>query len=148
MSIESVIASNHLTLCCPFPLPAIFPSIGHPVSWLFTSGGQSIGASASVLPINIQGLGFTGLISLLSKSLKSLLEHHSSKASIIWCSSFFMALLSHPYTTTGKTRVLTRWTFVCKVTSLAFYYARFVIVLLPRSYSFLPRSKHLLISVA
>ena len=84
---------------CPQSFPA---SESFPVSWLFASGGQSIGASvsASVLPMNIQDwfpLGWTGLISLLFKGLsKSLLQHHSSKASVLWCSAFFMAQLSHP----------------------------------------------------
>ena len=91
-----------------------------PLSPLFTSGGQSIGASASasVLPMNIQGwfpLGLTGLISLQSKGLKSLLEHHSSKASFLRRSAFFIVQLSHPYMTTGKTITLTIWTFVGKV---------------------------------
>ena len=76
-----------------------FPASGFsPVGWLFTSGGQSIGALASVLPMNIQGwfpLGLTGLISLLSKGLSSLLQHHSSKASILQHSTFFMVQLSH-----------------------------------------------------
>ena len=90
-----------------------FPASGSfPVSQLFTWGGQSIGvsASASVLLINIQvwSLGWTGWISLLSKGL---LQHHSSEASIFWCSAFFMVQLSHPYMTTGKTIALTRWTF-------------------------------------
>ena len=73
-------------------------------------------------------------------SLKSLLQHHSSKASILWCSAFFRIQLSHPYMTTGKTIALTRWTFVGKVISLLFnMLSRLVIV-------FLPRSKYLLIS--
>ena len=99
---------------CPQSFPA---SESFPVSWLFASGGQSIGASvsASVLPMNIQDwfpLGWTGLISLLFKGLsKSLLQHHSSKASVLWCSAFFMAQLSHPYMTIGKTIDLTRRTF-------------------------------------
>ena len=82
-------------------------------SQFFTSGGQSIGASASasVLPMNIRDwfpLGLPGLISLLSKGLsKGLLQHHSSKASILWCSAFFIVQLSHPYMTTGKTIALT-----------------------------------------
>ena len=90
------------------------------MSQLFTSGGQSIGASASasVLPMSIQGLflwGLTGLISSVQGTLKSLLQHHSSKASILWCSAFFMVQLSHPYRSTGKTIALTIWTFVGKV---------------------------------
>ena len=124
LSIELVMSSNHLILCRPFLLLlSVFPSIRvFPVSWLFASGGQRIGASAlaSVLPMNIQGwfpLGLTGLISLKSKTRKSLLQHHSSKASILWCSSFFMVQFSHPYMTTGKTIALTIQTFAGKVMS-------------------------------
>jgi len=103
--------SNHLVLCCPLLLlPSIFPSIRvFSNEWLFASGGQSIGASApaSVLPMNIQGwfpLGWTGWISLQSNgTLKSLLQHHSLKASILWHSAFFTVQLSLPYMTTGKT---------------------------------------------
>ena len=87
------------------------------MSQLFASGGQSIGASASasVLPMNIQGLvGFPHS----PRTLKSLLQHHSSKASILWCSAFFIVQLSHPYMTTGKTIALTRQTFVGKILSL------------------------------
>ena len=89
---------------------------------LFSSGGQTIGvsASASVLPMNIEGwfsLGWTGWISLQSKGLKSLLQNHSSKASILRRSAFFMVQLSHPYMTTGKSRGLTRRSFVGKVMS-------------------------------
>ena len=103
-----------------------FPTSGSfPMSRFFASGGQSIGASASasVLLMNIQGLfplGLTDLISLQSKGLKSLLQHHSSKASILQCSAFFMVQLSHLYMTTGKTTALTIWTFVSKVMSLFF----------------------------
>ena len=90
------------------------------MSQFFASGGQSIGvsASASVLPMNIQDwfpLGWTGLI-----SFKSLLQHHSSKTSILWHSAFFIVQLSHPYMTTGKAIALTRQTFVDKVISLLF----------------------------
>ena len=99
--------------------PQSFPASGSfPVSQFFAWGGQSIGvsASASVLPMNIQDwspLGWTGWISLQSKgTLKSLLQHHISKASILWCSAFFLVQLSHPYMTTGKTIALTRWIFV------------------------------------
>ena len=81
----------------------------------------------------------TGLISLLSKGLSSLLQHHSWKASMLWCSTFFMVQLSQPYMTTGKTIDLTIWTFVGRVMSLLYNtLSRFVI-------AFLPRSKHLLI---
>ena len=102
-----------------------FPASGSfTMSQLFASGGQSIGvsASASVLPMNIQGwfpLGLTGLISLKFKGpLKSLLQHYSLKASVLQCSAFIMVQLSHPYMTTGKTIALTVWTFVAKVMSL------------------------------
>ena len=112
----------------PFPsCPQSFPASGSfPVSGLFASSGQSFGASASayVLLMNIQGwfpFGLTGLISLLSKGLKSLLQHHSLKASILRHSVFFIVQLSHPCITTGKTIALTRQTFVSKVMSLVFY---------------------------
>ena len=107
-----------------------FPASGSfPVSWLFTSGSQSIGASAtaSVLPMNIQGwfpLRLTSLISFLSKGCSSLLQDHSSKASVLRHSAFFMVQLSHPYITTGKTIALTRWTFVSKVISLFLTYCQ------------------------
>ena len=109
MSIELVMPSNHLILCRPFLLPpSIFQASGSfQMSQFFTSGGQSIGvsASASVLPMNIQDcfpLGLTGLIPLaVQGTLKSLLQHHSSKTSIPWCSAFFIVQLSHPYMTTG-----------------------------------------------
>ena len=98
-----------------------FPASGSLLmSQFFSSAGQSIGvsASASVLPMNTQDwfpLGWTGWISLLYKGLASLLQHHSSKASILRCSAFFTVQLSHPYMTTGKTIALTRQTFVDKV---------------------------------
>ena len=97
----------------------------------------------SVLAMNIQDwfpLGLTDWISLLSKGLLSPLQHHSSKASILWHSAFFIVQLSHPYMTTGKTIALTRWTFVGKVMSLLFN----MLSRLVRT--FLPRSKRLLIS--
>ena len=120
MFIELMISSNYLILShLLLHLPLIFPSIwSFPMSWLFASGGQSIGASASasVLPMNIQEwfpLGLTDLINLLvvQRILKSLLQHHSSKVSILRHSAFFMVQLSHPYMTTGKTIALTIWTF-------------------------------------
>ena len=121
MSIESVMPSNHLSLCRSLLLlPAVFPSIR-----VFSNksvlhiGGQSIGvsASASVLPMNIQywfPWGWTGWISLQSKGLKSPLHHHSSKASILQRSAFFIVQLSLIYMTRGKNVALTRWTFVGK----------------------------------
>ena len=119
MPIESVMPSSHLILCRPLLLlPPIPPSIR-----VFSNEStlhlrwQSIGvsASASVLLMNTQDwspLGWTGWMSLQSKGLKSLLQHHSSKASILQCLAFFTVQLSHPYMTTGKTIALTRWTFV------------------------------------
>ena len=115
-----------------------FPASGSfPVNWLFTSGGQSNGVSASawVLPMNIQcwfPLRLTGLISLLSKGLSTVFSY-SSKASIVQCSAVFMVQLSHPYMTTGKTIALTM--DLCRqVMSLLFnVLSRFVIAFLPRS---------------
>ena len=128
MSIESVKPSNHLILCHPLLLlPLIFPSIRVfsnesalrircPKYWSF---------SFNISPSNEQ----PGLISFrmdwldlltVQETLKSLLQHHSSKASILWCSAFFIVQVSHPYMTTGKTIAWTRWTFVGKVMSLLF----------------------------
>ena len=147
MSIETVMPSNYLILCCPLLLlSAKFPSIRIFTSEFFASSGQSIGASASasVLPMKIQDwfpLGLTDLISLQSKRLsKSLLQHHNSKASILCYSAFFMVQLWHPYTTTGKTIALARQTFVGKVMSLLFNMLSRLVI------AFLPRSKHHLIS--
>ena len=105
---------------CPQSLPA---SGSFPMSQFFTWGGQSIGVSAlaSFLPMNTQDwspLGWTGWISLQSKGLSRVLQHHSSKASILQCSAFFTVQLSHPFMTTGKTIALTRRTFVGKGISL------------------------------
>jgi len=147
MFIESVMPSNRCHPLSP-PSPPTLNLSQHqvtPKNWLFASGGQSIGASASasVLPITIQcwfPLGLTGLISSLSKGLLRLLQQHYLKASILWRSAFFLVQLSHLYMTTIKTIALTRWMFVGKVMSLLFnMLSRFVIV-------FLPRNKHLLIS--
>ena len=145
MSIESVMPSNHLILCPPLLLPSIFPSIRvfsnesalrirWPKYWSF---------SFSISPSN----EYSGLISFtmdcldllaVQGTLKSLLQHHSSKASILQCSAFFIVQLSHPYVTTGKTIVLTKRTFVDKVMSLLFnMLSRFVIAFLPRSKCFL-----------
>ena len=141
MSIESVMPSNHLILCRPLLLlPSIFPSIRvfssesalrmrWPKYWSF---------SFNISPSN----EYPGLISFrmdwldllaIQGTPKSLLQHHSSKASTLRCSAFFIVQLSHPYVTTGKTIALTRQTFVGKVMSLLFI-------------TFLPRSKRLLIS--
>ena len=147
MSIESVMPSNHLILCPPLLLPSIFPSIRvftselalhirWPKCWRF---------SFHISPSN----EYSGLISFrmdwfdllaVQGTLKSLLQHHSSKASILWHSAFFIVQLSRPYMTTGKTIALTRQTFVGKVMSLLFnMLSRWVI-------TFHPRSKRLLIS--
>ena len=148
MSIESVMLSNHFILFCPLLLlPSIFPSIGvfsnksslhirWPKYWSF---------SLSISPSN----EYSGLLSFrvnwfdilaVQETLKSLLQHHSSKASILQCSALFMVQLSHLCMTTGKTTALTIWTFFGKVMSLlSNMLSRFVI-------AFLPRSKHLLIS--
>ena len=127
--------SNHLILCRPLLLlPSIFPTR---VFSNFTSGSQNIGTSASesVLPMNIQGwfpLGWTNLI-LLSKDYQESSPTHGSKASVFQCSAFLMIQLSHPYTTTGNTIVLTIRAFVSKVMSLLLNtLSRCVIVFLPR----------------
>ncbi|CAI9171299.1 unnamed protein product [Rangifer tarandus platyrhynchus] len=151
MSIKSVMPSNHLILCHPLLLlPSIFPSIRvfsiesvlH-IRWIGASKYWSF--SFSISPSN----EYSGLISfridfwisLKSKGLfKSLLHHHSSKASVLQCSGFFIAQLSHPYMTTGKIITLTRHTFVGKVMSLLFNMLSKLVV------AFLPRSKHLLVS--
>ena len=106
--------------------PQSFPASGSfQMSQLFTSGGQSIGVSAStsVLPMNTQDwspLGWTGWISFQSKGLSRVFSNHRSKASILQHSAFFIVQLSQLYMTTGKTTALTRWTFVGKVMSLFF----------------------------
>ena len=128
---------------CPQSLPA---SGSFPMSQLFTWGGQSIGVSVS---FNISHPGHPGLILFrmnwldllaVQGTLKSLLQHHSSKASILRHSAFFTVQLSHPYKTTGKTIALTRRTFVGKVMSLLFNILSRLVI------AFLPRSKCLLIS--
>ena len=128
MSIKSVMQSNHLILCCPLLLPpSIFPSI-----WVFSNESvvyirwpEDWSFSFSISPSN----EYSGLISFgmdwlnlpaVQGTLKSLLQHHSSEASILQHSAFFIVQLSHPYMTTGKTIALTRWTFVGKVISLLF----------------------------
>ena len=116
---------------CPQSLPA---SESFPVSQLFAWDGPSTGVSAlaSFLPKNTQdwSLEWTGWV---QGTLKSLLQHHSSKASILWCSAYFTVQLSHPYMITGKTIALTRWTFVGKVMSLLLnMLSRLVITFLPR----------------
>ena len=126
MSFELGMPSSHLFLCCPLLLlPSVFPSIRFFSNELtFASGGQHIGASASVLPMNIQDwfpLGLTAFYLLaFQETLESLLQHHSSKASVFRCLSFLMVQLSHPYIDYWKNIVLTRWSLVDKVMSLTF----------------------------
>ena len=111
------------------------------MSQLFESGGQSIGVSASVsvFPMNISfRIDWFDFLAVQG-TLKSLLQHHSSKASILGRSAFFIVQLSHPYMTTGKTISLTRWTFVGKVMSLLFNMLSSLVI------AGLPRSKRLLI---
>ena len=143
MSTELVIPSNHLILCCPLLLlPSIFPSIR-----VFSneSALRIRCFSFNISPFN-EHPGLTSFrmdwLDLLAVqgTLKSLLQHHSSKASILQCSAFFTLQLSHPYMTTGKTIALTRWTFVGKVMSLLFNMLSRLVI------SLLPRSKRLLIS--
>jgi len=128
---------------CPQSLPA---SESFPMSQLFSWGGQSTGvsASASVLPKKSQGWSpseWTGWIFLQSKGLSRVFSNTTvQKASILQHSAFFTVQLSHPYMTTGKTIALTRWSFVCKVMSLLFNMLSSLVI------TFLPRSKHLLIS--
>ena len=110
------------------------------MSQLFTSGGQSIAASASVLPMISLRIDWFNLLAIQG-TLKSLLHYHSSKASVLQHSDFFMIQLSYSYMTTGKTIALPRWTFVGKVMSLLFNMLSRLVM------TFLPRSKHLLISI-
>ena len=146
MSIESVMPSNHLILCRPLLLPSIFPSIRvfSNESVLHIRWPQYWGFSFSISPSN----EYSGLMSFridwfvllaVQGTLKSLLQHCSSKAAILQRSAFFIVQLSHPYMTTGKTIALTRWTFVSKVMSLVFNMLSRLVI------AFLPRSKHLLI---
>ena len=142
MSIKSVIPSNHLILCHPLLLPpSIFPSIRvfsnesalrirWPTYWSFSFSISSSNEHSRLIFFRIYRLALLAV----QGTLKSLLQHHSSKASIIQCSAFFIVQISHPYMTTGKTIALTTWTFVGKVMSLLFNrLSRFVIALLPRS---------------
>ena len=139
--------SNHLILYCPlvFP-PPIFPSIRvfsnesvlhirWPKYWSFSFNISPSNEHSGLISFRMDWLDLLAV----QGTLKSLLQHHSSKASILWCSAFFTVQLSHPYMT-GKTIALTRWTFVGKVMSLLFN------MLFRLVMTFLPRSKHLLIS--
>ena len=147
MSIESVMLSNHLLLCCTLLLlPSIFPSIRifsnesvlrirWPKCWRFSFGISPSNEYSGLISFRI---GWLHLLAIQG-TLKSLFQHHSSKASILWHSPYFMVQISHPCMTTGKTIALTRWPFLNKVMSLLFnMLSRFVI-------AFLPKSKYLLI---
>ena len=148
MSIVSVMPSNHLILCCPLLLPpSLFPSIRmfSSESVLHIRWPKYLSFSFSISPSN----EYSRLISFridwldllaVQGTLKSLLQHHSLKASILQRSAFFTVQLSHPYLTTGKTIALTRRTFVDKVMSLLFNMLSRLVI------TFLPRSKCLLIS--
>ena len=126
MSIESVMPSSHLFLCCPlFLLPPIPPSIKvfsnesalrmrWPKYWSF---GYSMIPSREIPGLITYTMDWLDLLAV-QEHLKILLQHHSSKASILRCSAFFTVQFSHPYMTTGKTIALTRWIFVGKVMSL------------------------------
>ena len=148
MSIESVIPSNHLIFCHPLLLlPSILPSIKvfsnesvlhikWPKSWSFSFSISLFNEYLGLISFRMDWLDLPAV----QGTLKSLLQHHSSKASILWHSAFFIVQLSHPYMTTGKTVSLTRRTFVGKVMSLRFNNLSRLVI------TFLPRSKRLLIS--
>jgi len=137
MSIESMMPSDYLILCRPLLLlPSIFPSISvfssestlcmrWPKYWSFSFSISPSNEHPGLISFRMDWLDLL----VLQGTLKSLLQHHSSKPSILWCSALFIVQLSHPYMTTGKTIALTRWTFVDKVII-----------------TFFPRSKRLLIS--
>ena len=148
MSIQLVMPSNHLILCCPLLLPpSIFPStrvfsnesallIRWPKYWHFSFSISPSNEHSGLISFRMDWLDLLAV----QGTLKSLLQHYSSKASILRCSAFFTVQLSHPYITTGKTIALTRWNFVGKVMSLLLNMLSRLVI------TFLPRSKHLLIS--
>ena len=148
MSIESVMPSNHLILCCPLLLqPSIFPSIKvfsnesvfcirWPKCWSFSFNISPSNEYSELVSFRMDCFDLLAV----QGTLKSLLQHHSSIASILRCSVFFIVQLSHPYITTGKTIALTRWTSVGKAMSLLFNMLSRLII------TFLQRSKCLLIS--
>ena len=148
MSIDLVMPSNHLTLCRPLLLlPSIFPShkvfsnestlhIRWPKYSSFSFNNRTSNEHPGLISFRTDSLDLLAV----QGTLKNLLQHHSSKASILWGSAFFTVQLSHPYMTTGKTIALTRWTFVGKVMSLLCNMLSRLVI------TFLPRSKHFLIS--
>ena len=147
MSIKSVIPSNHLILCCSRLLPpSIFPSIRvfssesvlhirWPKYWGFSISISLSSEYSGLISFRIDWLDLLAV----QGTLRSLLQHRSSKASVLQCSAFFMVQLSHPYMTIGKTIALTRQTFGGKVMSLLFNKLSRLVI------AFLPRSKHLLV---
>ena len=139
--------SNHLILCRPLLQPSVFPSIRvlsnesvlcirWPKYWSFSFNISSSNEHPGLISFRMDWLDLLAV----QGTLKSLLQHHSSKASILQCSAFFIVQLSHPYMTTGKTTALTRWTFIDKVMSLLLNMLSKLVI------AFLPRSKRLLIS--
>ena len=143
MSIESVVPSNHLILCCPLLfLPSIFPSIrlfsNESILHIRWSFSFSISPSSEYSGLISFRMDWLALLAVQG-TLKSLLQHHSSKASVLQCSAFFIVQLSYPHMTSRKTIALTRWTFG-KVVSLLFNMLSRLVI------TFLPRSKRLLIS--
>ena len=143
MSIKSVMPSSHLILCCPLVLlPSIFPiirvfsnesvlCIRWPKYWSFSFNISHSNEHPGLISFRMDWFDLLAV----QGTLKRLLQHHSSKASILLCSAFFIVQLSHPYMTTGKTIALTRWTFVGKVMSLLFDMLSWLVI------TFLPRSK-------
>ena len=148
MSIKSVMPSNHLILCHPlFSLSSIFTSIKAfskksvlhlrwPKYWSFSLSISLSNEYSALISFRMDWLDLL----VVQGTLKRLLQHHSSKASILWHSAFFTVQLSHPYMTTGKNIALTRWTFVDKLMSLLFNMLSRLVI------TFLPRTKRLLIS--
>ena len=139
---------NHLILCCPLLLlPSIFPiirvfsdesavRIRWPKYWSFSFNISPCNEYSGLISFRMDWLNLLAV----QETLKSLLQHHSSKASILQCSAFFIVQLSHPDMTTRKTIALTRWTFTGKVMSLLFNMLSRLVI------TFLPRTRHLLIS--
>ena len=149
MSIELVMPSNLLILCCPLLLlPQSFPALGSfqmsklsaslarwPKYWSFSFKISPSNEHPGLISFRMDWLDLLAV----QGTLKSLLQHHSSRASILLCSAFFRVQLSYPYMTTGKTIALTKWTFVDKVMSLIFNMLSKLVI------TFLPKGKHLLI---
>ena len=148
MSIESVMPSSHLILCCPLLfLPPILPSIRvfsnestlhmrWPKYWSFSFNISPSNEHPGLISFRMDWLDLLAV----QRTLRSLLQHHRSKASILQCSAFFFIQISHPYMTTGKTIALTRWNFVGTVMPLLLKTLSRLVI------NFLPRSKHIFIS--